>query len=221
MAAADIVADSVKETLDMVRNMGNEGIAITCDVTDPTQVRKMVDETFSKYGRLDCGVNNAGIAGDMAPLVDYPFEVWNKVISINLTGIWLCMKYEVEKMLKNGKGSIVNMASVSGLIGTPGISAYTASKHGVIGLTKNTALEYATAGIRVNAVCPAAIQSTNMFDVVLADHPEMKEYFMDTHPIGRFGDPSEVAEAIIWLCSDAASFVTGSTMTIDGGLTAR
>jgi NAD(P)-dependent dehydrogenase (short-subunit alcohol dehydrogenase family) len=180
----------------------------------------MVRKTVNLYGRLDCAVNNAGIGGEMASIVECPFEEWQRVINVDLTGVWLCMKFEIKQMLKQEQGVIVNMSSVSGLIGTPGMSAYTAAKHGVLGLTKTAALEYATNNIRVNAVCPGAVQTT-MVEDVMAKHPEMERFFLESHPIGRLGDPQEIAEVVVWLCSESSSFITGSALTADGGLTAR
>ncbi len=180
----------------------------------------MVDKTADVYGRLDCAFNNAGIESQPVPIADYSEEIWNKIIGVNLTGVWLCMKYEIPLMLNQGGGAIVNTASVAGLIGTPGISPYTASKHGVVGITKTVALEYAKKGIRVNAVCPGAI-NTPLVTRAITNSPELEKFLLDCHPVGRFGKPDEVAEAVVWLCSDAASFVTGHAMAIDGGLTAQ
>ena len=172
------------------------------------------------YGRLDCAHNNAGISSGVRALTaDYPEERWQQVIAVNLTGVWLCMKYEIPQMLSQGGGTIVNTASIAGLIGGAGGAAYTASKHGVVGLTKTAALEYAQQGIRVNCVCPGYIQ-TPMTASNLSD-PERQAQIIAREPIGRVGTPEEVAEAVVWLCSDAASFVTGHTMTVDGGYVAQ
>ena len=172
------------------------------------------------YGRLDCAHNNAGIAGGVRALsADYPEERWHQVIAVNLTGVWLCMKYELAQMRSQGSGAIVNTASAAGLVGGRGMSAYVASKHGVVGLTKTAALEYAQQGIRVNCVCPGVIQ-TPMTKRGLND-PELRARLIASEPMGQVGTPEEVAEAVVWLCSDAASFVTGHTMTIDGGFVAQ
>ena len=176
------------------------------------------------YGRLDCAHNNAGIsgfgiAGDAYTLTaEYPEERWHQVIAVNLTGVWLCMKYELQQMLSQGSGAIVNTASVAGLIGSRGLAAYVASKHGVVGITKTAALEYAQQGIRVNCVCPGVIQ-TPMTERVLRDPARQAQ--ITARPSGRVGTPEEVAEAVVWLCSDAASFVTGHPMTVDGGYVAQ
>ena len=220
VAVADLVAATAEETLHMIEAKGGRAVSIECDVSKAGEVEAMMSKTIETYGRLDCAVNNAGIGGPKIPIVDYPEEEWKRVISINLTGVWLCMKHEIRQMLKQGGGAIANMASVGGLIGTPEISAYIAAKHGVIGLAKTAALECAQRGIRVNAVCPGAIR-TALVENVIAEHPEMEKFFSDIHPIGRIGETNEVAEAVVWLCSDAASFVTGHAMTVDGGMTAQ
>jgi NAD(P)-dependent dehydrogenase (short-subunit alcohol dehydrogenase family) len=177
------------------------------------------------YGRLDCAHNNAGISGrgiagtHQALTADYPEERWQQVIAINLTSVWLCMKYELLQMLQQGSGITVNTASAAGLVGLPGSCAYVASKHGVVGLTKTAALEYAKQGIRVNCVCPGSIQ-TPMTDRAWSD-PERRARVIASEPVGRIGKPEEIAEAVVWLCSDAASFVTGHAMSVDGGLVAQ
>ena len=216
---ADVAVEAGEETARMIRQSGSEAVFIQCDVASAVEVKAMVDKTVEAYGRLDCAFNNAGIEGVISPIVDYPEEMWNRMISINLTGVLLCMKYEIPQMLKQGGGAIVNMASVAGLIGTPTLSAYTAAKHGVVGLTKTAALECAKTGIRVNAVCPSVIR-TPMFDRLGAENPEMGKLMLQMCPEGRMGEADEVAEAVVWLCSDSASFITGHAMTVDGGLTA-
>ena len=180
----------------------------------------MVRQAVETYGRLDCAFNNAGIEGVVQPTVDYGQADWNRVIAINLTGVWLCMKYELQHMLTQGSGAIVNTASVAGLVGLPGFSAYVAAKHGVNGLTKTAALEYAKSGISVNAVCPGAIR-TPMFERGARDNPGIEEQVVAAEPIGRMAEPAEVGEAVVWLCSDAASFVTGQPLAVDGGWTAQ
>jgi NAD(P)-dependent dehydrogenase (short-subunit alcohol dehydrogenase family) len=172
------------------------------------------------YGRLDCAHNNAGISGGGSALTaEYAEERWHQVIAVNLTGVWLCMKYEIPQLLHQGGGVIVNTASVAGLIGARGLAAYVASKHGVVGLTKTAALEYAHQGIRVNCVCPGVIH-TPMTARGLSD-PDRRARVIASEPLGRVGTPEEVAEAVVWLCSDAASFVMGHPMTIDGGFVAQ
>jgi NAD(P)-dependent dehydrogenase (short-subunit alcohol dehydrogenase family) len=220
VAVADLLVATAEETSRMIEDKGGKAFSIECDVSKAGDVEAMLGKTIEIYGRIDCAVNNAGIGGPKIPIVDYPEEEWNRVISINLTGVWLCMKHEIRQMLKQGGGAIVNMASVGGLVGTAEISAYIAAKHGVVGLTKTAALECAQRNIRVNAVCPGAIR-TALVEEVIAEHPEVEKFFSDMHPIGRIGEAKEVAEAVVWLCSDAASFVTGSTVTADGGMTAQ
>ena len=180
-------------------------------------MENLVQKTVAAYGRLDCAFNNAGITGMLALTAEQTEENWQAVIDINLKGIWLCMKYEIPQMLKNGQGSIVNMASVVSLVGFWGLSAYSASKHGVLGLTKSAALEYATAGIRINAVGPGAIR-TPLVDAAVRLDPQIEAQLIALEPIGRMGTPEEIAEAVVWLCSDEASFVTGHTLVVDGGM---
>jgi NAD(P)-dependent dehydrogenase (short-subunit alcohol dehydrogenase family) len=220
VGAGDINVAASDETVRTIQESGGKAFSIKCDVGKAAEVEEMVNKTIEKFGHLDCSVNNAGIPGKKCPIVDYPEEDWSQVLRTNLTGVWLCMKYEIPQMLKQGKGAIVNMSSASGLIGTPEISAYTASKHGVVGVTKTAALEYAKAGIRINAVCPGSVR-TALMENMLTQHPELEKYFLDAHPIGRMGTTNEIAEAVLWLCSDSASFVTGSIMTVDGGVTAQ
>jgi NAD(P)-dependent dehydrogenase (short-subunit alcohol dehydrogenase family) len=217
-----IIADWIedKETVDLVRMTGSEALFVKCDVSKNSDVKKVIEEGVKKFGGLDYAFNNAGIEGSMGETPDCTEENWDKTIGINLKGIWLCMKYEIPEMLKRGKGVIVNCASVAGLIGFPGLPAYVASKHGVIGLTKTTALEYAKKGIRVNAVCPGVIK-TPMIDRVTGKQKEVERAYENMEPVGRMGQPEEVAEAVAWLCSDAASFITGAALPVDGGWVAR
>ncbi len=217
-----IIADCIedKETVDLVKKAGSEALFVKCDVSKNSDVKKVIEEGVKKFGGLDYAFNNAGIEGGMGETPDCTEENWDKTIGINLKGIWLCMKYEIPEMLKREKGVIVNCASVAGLIGFPGLPAYVASKHGVIGLTKTTALECAKKGIRVNAVCPGVIK-TPMIDRVTGKKKEVEKAYEDMEPVGRMGQPEEVAESVIWLCSDAASFVTGVALPVDGGWVAR
>lgn len=219
VVVADVAVEGGEETIHLIKEAGGEAIFVKCDVSKAAEVKAMVDRTVEVYGRLNCASNNAGMEGILSSIVDYPEEIWNKVLSVNLTGVWLCMKYEIPQMLKQGEGAIVNMASVQGIIGGPGFSAYTATKHGVVGITKTVALEYAKAGIRVNAICPGVIE-TPLNDRVLSEHPGMRDLLLNMHPVGRFGTPGEVSAAVVWLCSGSASFVTGHALTVDGGLTA-
>ncbi len=219
---ADMNEDGGQQTVHMITENGGDAIFVQADVAQATEVEAMIGKAVETYGRLDCAHNNAGIAGRIrAPLHECPEDVWDHVLNINLKGVWLCMKYEIIQMLKQGSGAIANTASIMGLVGSwSGTSAYNASKHGVVGLTKTAALEYAKAGLRVNAVCPGYIR-TPLIEAALEVRPEMEDQIISRHPIGRMGGPEEIAEAVVWLCSDAASFVTGHTMTVDGGYVAQ
>jgi len=208
-----------KETSDLIRAAGGDGLFVKSDVSKPSDVQSLVQKTVEKFGRLDIAFNNAGIEGKWVPLIEQSLEDWDAVIDINLKGTWLCLKHEIQQMLKQGGGgTIVNMSSVAGLMGAAGAGVYCASKHGVIGLTRTAALEYAAHGIRVNAVCPAVIE-TAMSDRAFAD-PEANKRVLALHPIGRFGKPMEVAEAVLWLCSSKSSFMTGHYIVLDGGMLA-
>ena len=220
VAVADIVVEGGEETVRMVKEAGGEAFFIQVDVSNAAEVEAMVNTVVDTYGRIDCAYNNAGIEGRLASTDEYPEDVFDKVIDINLTGVWLCMKYELPHMLKQGSGAIVNTASGAGLIGVAGMSAYVASKHGVVGLTKTAALEYAKSGIRVNSVCPGLIQ-TPMVERLTADQPQLGEALVAAEPVGRIGKPEEIAESVVWLSSDAASFVTGHAMSVDGGFVAQ
>lgn len=213
---ADWLEDIEQITLKQIKAVGGQGIFINCDVSKSDDVRMRMEKAIATYGSLDYAFNNAGIEGATAYTHDCPDENWDKTINVNLKGIWLCMKHEIAYMLKQGKGAIVNCASVAGLIGFPGLPAYVASKHGVIGLTKTAALENARQNIRINAVCPGVIH-TDMIDRITGKDKEVEKQFISMEPIGRMGEPKEVAEAVMWLCSDAASFVTGHSMPVDGG----
>jgi NAD(P)-dependent dehydrogenase (short-subunit alcohol dehydrogenase family) len=207
-----------KETMDLVRAAGGDGLFLKTDVSRVGEVRALVQKTVEKFGRLDVAFNNAGVEGAWIPIVEQSEEDWDRVIDINLKGVWLCLKYEIQQMLKQGGGAIVNMASVAGLIGAAGAGTYCASKHGVIALTKTAALENARKGIRVNVVCPAVIE-TPMGERIFGA-PEIRKHMEGAHPIGRFGTPREVAEAVVWMCSDRASFMTGQSLVLDGGFLA-
>jgi NAD(P)-dependent dehydrogenase (short-subunit alcohol dehydrogenase family) len=208
-----------KETLDLVRAAGGDGLFVKTDVSRAAEVQALVRKTVEKFGRLDIAFNNAGIEGNWIPIAEQAEEDWDRTIAINLKGVWLCLKYEIQQMLKQGGGgAIVNMASIGGLMGSAGAATYCASKHGVMGLTKSAALETARSGIRINAVCPAVIE-TPMGERLFGE-PEMRKYALGLHPIGRFGTPVEVAEAVLWMCSDRASFMTGQSLVLDGGFLA-
>jgi NAD(P)-dependent dehydrogenase (short-subunit alcohol dehydrogenase family) len=206
-----------EKTVRMIEDGGGESLFVETDVTKSDQVEAAVEKTVAQYGGLDFAFNNAGINGEVAPIDQYSEEGWDTIININLKGVWLCMKYEIPHILKNG-GAIVNNSSIGGFVSFPlNIAPYIASKHGVIGLTKAAAREYATKGIRINAVCPGAIKTPLNQDMPDA----MVKPIVDLHPMGRMGTPEEVAETVLWLCSDAASFITGSSILIDGGYTAQ
>jgi NAD(P)-dependent dehydrogenase (short-subunit alcohol dehydrogenase family) len=207
------------ETIEMVREAGGDGLFVKSDVSKAAEVETLIQQVVERFGRLDIAFNNAGIEGIQAPIVKQSEEDWDRTIAINLKGVWLCLKYEIRQMLKQGGGgAIVNMASIIGLIGTAGVAAYSASKHGVIGLTKTAALENAKSGIRINAVCPGFTE-TPMADRIFRA-PAVRKYVVDCHPIGRLGRPAEIAEAVVWMCSDRASFMTGQSLVLDGGFLA-
>ncbi|MEX2494524.1 MAG: SDR family oxidoreductase [Woeseia sp.] len=221
VAINDLKLDRGEEVVNAIQESGGKAIFIHGDVSDAAETERLVDTIVSTFGRLDCAFNNAGIEGRMGSTVDCTEENFDRTIAINLKGVWLSMASEIRQMLAQGTGgAIVNMASVAGLVGFPNLPAYVASKHGVLGLTKTAALEYAKSGIRINAVCPGVIH-TEMIDRITGMDPEVEKQFTDLEPMGRMGTPEEIAAAAVWLCSDAASFVTGHPMTIDGGLVAR
>lgn len=217
---ADVVVEGGQETVRMIEEAGGEAIFVKTDVSKAAEVQALINKAVETYGRLDYAHNNAGIEGITAPTADCTEENWDRTISINLKGMWLCMKYEIPQMLKQGGGAIVNTASVAGIVGFQGSPAYCASKGGVIQLTRTAALEYAQTGIRVNAVCPGIIR-TPMIERVFVTQPEMEQPLTAMEPVGRMGKPEEIAEAVVWLCSEAASFVTGHPMVVDGGLVAQ
>ena len=223
VVVADVNADGGEETVTQIKVAGGDAFFVHADVSRASDVEAMVKTAVQTFGRLDCAFNNAGIEGMLAPIHEYSEDVWDRVISINLKGVWLCLKYEIAQMLEQGGGAIVNTASTAGLVGSgSGLSAYVAAKHGVVGLTKTAALEYAKMGIRVNAVCPGVIRTPMVERAFgLGTSPEIQERLDARHPIGRIGTPQEIADAVLWLCSDAASFVTGHAMPIDGGLVAQ
>lgn len=220
VVVADVLVDGGEETVRMIAAAGGEAVFVKTDMAKTADVEAMVQKAVSTYGRLDCAHNNAGIEGATGRTADYKEADWDRVIQINLTGVWLCMKYEIQQMLKQGGGAIVNTASDAGLLGVPQMPAYVASKHGVVGLTKTAALEYAKSGIRVNAVCPGVIK-TPMVDRITGLRPGRAERMTAAEPVGRMGKPEEIGEAVVWLCSEAASFVTGLPMPVDGGVAAQ
>jgi len=205
-----------QETIDLIRAAGGEAFFLKTDVSQTAQVQALVQKTVDKYGRLDVAFNNAGIEGNWIPIADQPEEDWDRTIDINVKGVWLCLKFEIQQMLKQGGGgAIVNMSSVAGFIGAAGAATYCASKHAVIGLTKSAAIETGPNGIRVNAICPGIIE-TPMGDRIFGA-PEVTKWALTFYPLGRFGKPMEVAEAVLFLCSDRASFMSGQTLILDGG----
>ena len=220
VVVSDIVVEGGQETVQQIEAAGGEAIFVKADVSQAADVEALVTQTVETYGRLDCAFNNAGIEGGMKLTIDCTKEEFDRTIAVNLTGVWLCMKYEIQQMLSQGSGAIVNTASAAGLVGFPSLPDYVASKHGVVGLTKTAALEYAKSGIRVNAVCPGVIQ-TPMVERGAQLSPGFDELAVSMEPVGRFGQPAEIGEAVVWLCSDAASFVTGHPMVVDGGLVAQ
>lgn len=220
VAVADVLEEGGAETVRMICDAHGEAVFVKVDVTNAEQVKAMVDKTVEVFGRLDCAANNAGISPSPTSVSRCSEEAWDKVMAINLKGVFLCMKFEVPKMLKSGGGSIVNTASIVGLVGDGGHPAYAASKHGVIGLTKTVAIQYAKAGIRVNAVCPGVIH-TPMSEKSFAEHPELKAVSISMAPMERYAEADEVARAIVWLCTNEASFITGHALSVDGGYVAR
>ena len=222
VVVSDVALEGGQQTVRLIEEDGGEASFVEADVSKAAQVEALVGRTVEIYGRLDYAFNNAGIEGRMATnTADYPEEDWDRVIAVNLKGVWLCMKHEIPQMLSQGGGSIVNNSSVEGLVGLEGTSAYAASKHGVVGLTKTAALEYAQSGIRVNAVCPGLIRTPMVERYSRGDAEIEAQLAASLEPVGRMGSPEEVAEAVVWLCSEAASFVTGHAMAVDGGFLAR
>jgi NAD(P)-dependent dehydrogenase (short-subunit alcohol dehydrogenase family) len=220
VAIADIDGRGGEETLGQISAAGGDAFFAGCDVSDAAQVAQLIQRTVARYGRLDCAANIAAIEGTPLRMDQVPDDEFDRVIRINLRGVWLCMKHEIIQMLKQGGGgAIVNLASAAGLVGSVRSPAYGASKHGVVGLTKSAALQYAKDNIRVNAVCPGGI-ATPMTERIAAAAGGTQMGLGAAHPIGRMGLPEEIAETVLWLCSDEASFITGAAVPVDGGLTA-
>jgi NAD(P)-dependent dehydrogenase (short-subunit alcohol dehydrogenase family) len=216
VTVADVDEQGGKETAALVsEEAGGEADFVRADVTQADEVEAMVDKAVARWGHLDCALNNAGTTGVSAPTADYTLDDWNRAIALNLTGVFLCLKYELPAMLERG-GAIVNMASGAGLVGFPGLPAYVASKHGVVGLTRAAALEYASQGVRVNAICPGSTR-TPMLEGFMGGDEQVERMMTRAVPLGRLGRPEEIAEAVVWLCSDAASFVVGHSLAVDGG----
>jgi NAD(P)-dependent dehydrogenase (short-subunit alcohol dehydrogenase family) len=218
VALADWNEKAVRSATAELAAQGHNALAIHCDVADDEQVEAMVEQTVATFGRLDAAYNNAGVQNIVAETADAPREDFDRVMAINLRGVWSCMKFELRQMCKQGNGAIVNCSSLGGLVGAPGRGTYHAAKHGVLGLTKSAALEYASRGICINAVCPGIIE-TPMVAGMLATQAEAMKELMREVPIGRLGRPEEIAAAVLWLCSPAASFVIGQALAVDGGYT--
>lgn len=209
-----------EETIRLLQASGGDGFFVATDVSKEADVQTLIEKTMARYGRLDIAFNNAGVDQETTPLPEQTETTYDRIMDINVKGVWLSLKHEIPAMLKNGGGAIVNTSSGLGLVGAAGVPIYVASKHAVEGLTKSVALEYAKQGIRVNAVSPGLIQ-TDMLDRTVQTNTELIEYFKTTLPMGRIGTPEEVVNAVLWLCSDAASFVTGHSLTVDGGYIAQ
>ena len=220
VVAADQDTEGGEDTVRRIVERDGEAIFVHTDVSDDTSVAALLARTAEVYGPLNYAFNNAGIEGISAPTAECTEENWDRVLRVNLKGVWLCMKHEILQMLDHDGGAIVNCSSVAGLVGFASSPAYVASKHGIVGLTRTAALEYATRGIRVNAICPGVIQ-TPMIDRVTDGDPAAMRALQDMEPMGRIGRPEEVAEAEVWLCCDAASFVTGQALAVDGGFVSR
>jgi NAD(P)-dependent dehydrogenase (short-subunit alcohol dehydrogenase family) len=223
--ASVIVADSnaalLEKAADGLRSSGRKVLAVTCDVTDRGQVKATIEQAVQTFGRLDAAFNNAGINCDGAPMLETEDEEFDSILDVNLRGVWNCMKAELRQMMAQGSGAIVNCSSIGGMRGSKGRAAYSASKFAVIGLTRAAALDYADKGIRINAVCPGIIGNTPMARRVTKNYdPSMIKAFVAAEPIGRLGEPEEIAAAVLWLCSPGASFVVGHAMAIDGGILA-
>jgi len=219
VVVSDLDEKGGQETVQLIQAASGEAFFVKTDVANPADCEALVKKTVKKFGRLDFACNNAGIGGEQNLTADYSVEGWQKVIAINLSGIFYCMKYELPAILKTGGGAIVNMASILGQVGFTGAPAYVAAKHGVIGLTKNAAIEYAAQGIRVNSIGPAFIRTPMIAS--LEENAEALNMLIGLHPMGRLGLPEEVAELVIWLSSKRASFVTGAYYSVDGGYLAR
>jgi NAD(P)-dependent dehydrogenase (short-subunit alcohol dehydrogenase family) len=223
--ASVVVVDSNAALLETaaakLRSVGHQVLALGCDGTDRSQVNAMIEKTVKAYGGLDAAFNNAGINCDGAPMAETEDAEFDNIIDVNLRGVWNCMKAELRQMIAQGSGAIVNCSSIGGMRGSKGRAAYSASKFGVIGLTRASALDYADRGIRINAVCPGIIGNTPMATrVTKNNNPEIIKAFVAAEPIGRLGEPEEIAAAVLWLCSPAASFVVGQALTVDGGILA-
>ncbi|MEH1893219.1 glucose 1-dehydrogenase [Nostoc sp.] len=218
---ADLNEKAARSAAEELTAQGHKAIAIHCDVSDDAQIEAMVEQTVATFGQLDAAYNNAGIQNVLAETADSPREDFDRVIAINLRGVWSCMKFELRQMRQQGSGAIVNCSSIGGLVGGAGRGTYHAAKHGVIGLTKSAALEYAAKGIRINAVCPGLIDTPMSDQMKAAGQSDALEAMLKEVPIGRLGRAEEIADAVLWLCSSAASLVVGHALAVDGGYTVR
>jgi NAD(P)-dependent dehydrogenase (short-subunit alcohol dehydrogenase family) len=217
---SDIETEGLRQTVRLITDAGGQAAFTITDVTQSAQVKEMLAGVKRAFGKLDFALNNAGIDGDRARTADYSEETWAHVVNVNLTGVFLCMKYEIPLLLENGGGTIINMSSVAGVTGFVAHSAYTASKHGVIGLTKTAALEYAKHGIRVNAICPCYTR-TPMVERIVNAEPALAEKLISRIPMGRLGAPEEIAAAVVYLCSESGAFINGHSLIMDGGIMAE
>jgi NAD(P)-dependent dehydrogenase (short-subunit alcohol dehydrogenase family) len=218
VVVADVSDHGNRETARMIEDLGGQALAVRCDVTRAADVQAAVEQAVATFGRLDVAFNNAGVEQQTKAVADISEQEWDRIIAINVRGVFLCMKYQIPLMLRYGGGAIVNTSSGAGVIGFAGGAAYVAAKHAVVGLTKSAALDYAPANVRINAICPGIID-TAMMQRVTGDTTQGRDTVIAQEPVGRMGTPEEIAGAVLWLCSDAASFVTGHAMVVDGGQT--
>lgn len=217
VALADMDWDLLDKAVEELTSNGHQAIGIVCDVSDDAQVKAMIEKTVEVFGKLDAAFNNAGIQNVLADAADQTLEDFNRVMDVNLRGVWSCMKYELQQMRKQGYGAVVNCSSIGGILGGPQRGTYHGAKHGVIGLTKSAALEYASQGIRVNSICPGIIHTPMLDGMMEGGQQDVLDAMLQTVPIGRLGRPEEIASAVLWLCTDSASFLIGHTLVVDGG----
>jgi NAD(P)-dependent dehydrogenase (short-subunit alcohol dehydrogenase family) len=221
VVVADVNASGGRQTVQMIEKAGGQAVFIQADVSSEADVKAMINKTLETYGRLDYAHNNAGIEHAPAPLTELTEETWERILKVNLKGVWLCLKYEIPQMAKNGGGAIVNTSSIAGLHGARQHGAYGVTKYGVISLTKTAALENGASKVRINAICPGAMAGTPMWDFLVSHSPDLNTLVAGKVPLGRASNPEEIAQVVVWLCSDAASYITGHAMVVDGGDTAK